>query len=83
MMTMQCKDANAAGAAHPKPIEGRTYNILQAPTSTPEAMEADEVDASGDDLDGLSASPLTTRGQSADQVLSALREAPGVPSRGC
>lgn len=60
------------------PVDDRTYNILQALTSTLEAMDAYEVYAAAED-DGLFASLLENQRQNAIQLVAALRDCLGAP----
>ena len=71
-MTTQRQDRGADGQPV-APVDDRTYNILQALTSTLEAMDAYEVYASDDDEDGLFSRLLTTQRQNAEELLAALR----------
>ncbi|MFN8629745.1 MAG: hypothetical protein U0838_05295 [Chloroflexota bacterium] len=77
-MTIQRSDGSTTTPS--SPVDDRTYNILQALTSTLESMDAYEVYASEGDDGGLFASLLDTQRQSAEQLVDALREclvAPG------
>jgi hypothetical protein len=61
----------AAGATA-IPVDDRTYNILQALTSTLEAMDAYELYAA-DDPGGMFAELLVDQRRHADRLLEALR----------
>ncbi len=54
------------------PVDDRTYNVLQALTSTLEAMDAYELYAA-DDPDGLFAELLVDQRRHADRLLGELR----------
>jgi len=55
------------------PVDDRTYNVLQALTSTLEAMDAYELYAA-DDPDGLFGELLVDQRRHADRLLAELRK---------
>lgn len=80
-MTMQPSDmpsldGNAARAMNP--VDDRTYNILQALTSTLEAIDAYQIYASeGDDV--LFEALIESNRKNAEQLLAALRSSLSAP----
>lgn len=63
---------NASSGGVGSPVDDRTYNILQALTSTLESIDAYQIYASEGD-DALFTSLVDTQRRNADQLLEALR----------
>ncbi|MEW6223639.1 MAG: hypothetical protein AB1627_03325 [Chloroflexota bacterium] len=71
-MTHASQTSSTERALGAPPVDDRTYNVLQALTSTLEAMDAYELYAA-DDPDGLFAELLVDQRRHADRLLGELR----------
>ncbi len=73
-MTMREPGASSGGMTNStSPVDDRTYNLLQALTSTLEAIDAYELYAQEDSSDGLFGELLEDERRHADRLLDELR----------